>query len=178
MAVDHVKSTFVTNADANPAVMNTAGEGASGLLKAIEGSAVGVAASSIDATYQFVRVPSNCKVKKLFFESGAQAAGTIDIGLYFATDGQGGRPLSLLAAAAINRTFFTAAYALTAASGPTDITNVAGTSNYTIDKRTQPLWQAAGLTSDPGGFFDIVGTLAVAITTGTGRMGLEVFYVD
>lgn len=176
MAVDHVKSTFITNLDASPAVMNTAGEGASGLTKTIEGSAVGVAASSIDATYQFVRVPSNCKVKKVWMESAAQAVGTIDIGVYFATDGQGGKPLALLAAAAISRTLFAAAYSVAAASQPTEITNQSG--NYTIDKRTQPLWQAAGLTADPGGFFDIVGTLATAITTGGGRMGLTVQYID
>jgi hypothetical protein len=176
MAVDHVKSTFVTNLDASPAVMNTAGEGAGGLVKSISGSNVAVAASSTDATYQFVRVPSNCKVSAIFFESAAQAAGTLDIGLYFATDGQGGKPLSLLAANAIDQDFFASLVAVTALSQPTNVVNESGTN--TIDKRTQPLWQAVGLTADPGGFFDIVGTVVTAITTGTGRWGMTVLYTD
>src|SRR5262245_52400419 len=176
MAVDHVKSTFVTNADASPAVANTAGEGAVGALKNIEASAVGVTSSSVDATYQFVRVSSNCKVKKIFFESAAQTGGALDIGLYFATDGQGGKPTSLLAASAIDQDFFASAVVVSTAVSITDVTNESGT--YTIDKRTQPLWQAVGLTSDPGGNFDIVGTVTTQFTTGTGRMGMTVQYTD
>lgn len=176
MAVDQVKSPQVTNLDSKPAVANTAGEGGEAVEKTVEGYASGVAASSIGATYQFVRVKSNCKVKAVYLESAAQGGGTINIGLYYATDGQGGQPTALLAANAINATFFAGAVALTAASAATDVTNQSG--NYTIDKRVQPLWQAAGLTKDPGGSFDIVGTLAAAITTGGGRMGLRCVFTD
>src|SRR6266404_6936662 len=97
MAVDHVKSTPITNLDASPAVYQTAGEGGPALLKSVSsGDVIGVASSSIDATYQFVRVPSNAKIKQVIFSSEAQAAGTVDIGLYYATDGEGGQPTSLL----------------------------------------------------------------------------------
>lgn len=177
MAVDHVKSTPVTNLDATPAVINTAGEGGPAPLKSISsGDVIGVASSSIDATYQFVRVPSNCKVKQVIFSSEAQAIGTIDIGVYYATDGMGGKPTALLAANAISRTLFGSAVSVAAASGQVDIT--AQSATYTPAKRNQPLWQAAGLASDPGGNFDIVGTLATAITTGTGKMGMTVNYTD
>lgn len=177
MAVDHVKATPITNLDAVPVVQQTAGEGGPAPLKSISsGDVVGVASSSINATYQFVRVPSNAKVKQVLFDSEAQAAGAIDIGVYYATDGMGGKPAALLAAAAISQALFASAVALTAASQPTDVTNESGT--YTPLKRNQPLWQAAGLTSDPGGNFDIVGTLTTAITTGTGKMGLTVNYTD
>src|SRR5262245_1586903 len=115
MAIEHLKSTFVTNADATPAVANTEGEGAYGTLKAIEGSVVISASATIDSTYQLCRVSSNCKVKKIFFESAAQASGAVDIGLYFATDGQGGRPTSLLASQAIDQDFFASAVIVTAA---------------------------------------------------------------
>ena len=178
MAVDHVKSTPVTNLDATPVVINTAGEGGPAPLKSISsGSVLGVASSSIDATYQFVRVPSNAKLKNVFFRSAAQAAGTMDIGVYYATDGLGGRPTSLLVAAAISRTLIAAAVALTSASGQVDLLATA-TSTFTVAMQNQPLWQAAGLTSDPGGNFDIVGSLAAAITTGTGAMGMTVHYTD
>ena len=173
MAVDHVKSTPITNMDASPPAFSTAGEGGPGYLMSVSsGDVVGIASSSIDATYQFVRVPSNCKVKQVIFSSEAQAAGTVDIGVYYATDGEGNKPTSLLVAAAISRTLFAAAVAVTSASGQVDVTRQSAT--YTPLKQNQPLWQAAGLTSDPGGFFDIVGSLAAALTTGTGKMGLTV----
>ena len=177
MAVDHVKSTPVTNADASPAVQNTAGTGGPAPMKVTSsGTVLGVASSSTDATYQFVRVPSNAKVKALFFESNAQAAGTIDIGVYYATDGLIGKPTSLLAANAIDQDFFATAIAVTALSQPTNVINESGTN--TPAKQNQPLWQALGLSADPGGNFDIVGTVVTAITTGTGYMGLTAFYTD
>lgn len=177
MAVDHVKSTPITNLDSSPAVQNTAGEGGAAPLKCISsGSVVAVASSSQNATYQFVRVPSNAKVKAMFFESAAQAGGTVDIGLYYATDGVGGKPTSLLAANAINQALFASAVAVTSLSQPTNVVNESG--SFGPDKQIQPLWQAAGLSADPGGNFDIVGTINSAITTGTGAMGMTVLYTD
>lgn len=176
MAVVHVKSTPVTNADAVPAVANTAGEGGPGQLKIAEGYATVTASSTVDSTYQFVRVPSNCKVKKLWFESAAQAAGALDIGVYYASDGEGGQPAVLLASQAIDQDFFASAVIVTNAVAITEVTNESGT--YTIDKRVQPLWQAVGLSSDPGGYFDIVGTITTNVTTGAAVMGLTVKYAD
>lgn len=176
MAVDHVKSSFITNADASPSVANTAGEGGPARLSIVDGSAVGVASSSINSTYQFVRVPSNCKIKRLWFESAAQTAGALDLGVYYATDGEGKQPTALVAASAIDQDFFASAVVVSTAVVITEVTNESGT--YTIDKRTQPLWQAVGLTADPGGYFDIVGTLTTAFTTATGRMGLTAEYTD
>jgi hypothetical protein len=173
MAVDHVKSTPITNLDASPVVIPTGGEGAPACLMSVSsGDVIGIASSSIDATYQFVRVPSNCKVKQVLFDSQAQTVGTIDIGAYYATDGEGNKPTALLAAAAIDQDFFAAAFSVAAATQPTDVTNQSTT--YTPLKRNQPLWQALGLASDPGGFIDIVGTMKTAITTGTGKMGMTV----
>jgi hypothetical protein len=175
MSVDHVKSTPITNLDAVPVVQNTAGEGGPAPLKTATATAVGVASSSINATYQFVRVPSNAKIKEIMFESATQAVGAGDIGLYYATDGVGGKPTSLLAANAIDQDFFASAISLAPAAYGT-VMNESGT--YTVDKRNQPLWQAVGLSSDPGGNFDIVLTLTTAITTGTGLMGMTVSYTD
>jgi hypothetical protein len=179
MAVDHVKSASITNSDASPAVANTAGEGGAAPLKSITGIATGVASSSIDATYQMVRVPSNAKIKRITLQSQSQAVGVADVGLYYATDGVIGKPTALLAAAAIDQDFFATAISLvTVQVQPTDVTNNPITTAYTPDKRNMPLWQAAGLTSDPGGNFDICLTLTTAITTGTGKMVMEVAYTD
>lgn len=175
MAVDHVKSASITNLDANPIVANTSGEGSAGALNHVTGIATGVASSSIDATYQMVRVPSTVKIKRILFQTATQAAGVTDVGLYYATDGVGGQATSLLVAAAINRVFFATSISLTTTT-PQDVTCNPITSGYTPDKRNMPLWQAAGLATDPGGFFDIVLSLTTAITTGLGLMVLDVDY--
>lgn len=176
MAIVHVKSTPITNLDASPAVANTAGEGGAAPLKVIDGTATMTASSTIDSTYQFVRVASNAKVKKLWFESAAQTSGAIDVGLYYATDGLGNKPAALLASNAISQAFFASAVIVTGAVAITEITNESG--SYTADKRVQPLWQAVGLTADPGGNFDIVGTVTTTVTTGAGLMALTAEYTD
>lgn len=175
MAVSHLKSTPITNIDTVPPVPNAPGEGGIGYLQTVNGYVTTVAADSTDTTYQFVRVPSNAKVKHVYFESAAQAAGTIDIGVYYATDGRSGpsKATSLLAANAIDQDFFASAIVVTSAVVITDVVNESTTN--TTAKRTQPLWQALGLTSDPMCMFDIVGTVgATAITTGAATMGVEV----
>lgn len=177
MAVDHVKTTPITNLDATPPVRNTSGEGGQGMLKNLQGSALAVASGSVDSTYQLVRLPSNAKVKRITFESAAQAAGKFDIGAYYATDGRYNRATSLLAAAAIDQDFFATAIDCASAVAITDITNESGTN--TIDKRNQPLWQALGLSTDPMCDIDIVATVVTtAITTGTGRLGVSVDFVE
>lgn len=169
--VDHVKSTIITNLDATPPVTPTAGEGAFAHLKHVDGFATVLAASVADSTYQLCRIPSNCKVKRLVFESEAQGAGKVDIGLYYATDGRIGKPTSLLAANAIDQDFFATVIDLASAVKETIVTNESG--SYTVDKRNQPIWQAVGLSVDPGGNFDIVATVKTTdVTTGTGKIGL------
>lgn len=175
MAVEHVKSTPVTNLDTVPPVQNTAGEGGAGYTQTIVGSAVALASSSADSTYQLVRIPSNAKVSQVRFESAAQGAGAFDIGVYYATDGRSGpnKATSLLAADAIDQDFFATVIDCASAVALTDITNESGTN--TLVKRVQPLWQALGLSSDPFCNFDIVATVkTTAVTTGTGRLGVTV----
>jgi hypothetical protein len=158
-------------------VQNTAGEGGPAPLKYIDGYSTAVASSSVDATYQLVRIPSNAKVKKIIFESQAQTAGKFDLGLYYATDGAIGKTTALLAANAIDQDFFATVIDCASAVLPTDVTNQSLT--YTLAKRAQPIWQASGLTTDPGGNFDIVATVkTTAVTTGTGLFGISVSYTD
>lgn len=175
--VDHVKSTPVTNLDATPPLVSTAGEGAPVCLRHIEGSATVLAASAADSTYQLVRLASTVKVKRIVFESEAQGAGKFDLGAYYATDGRIGKATSLLAADAIDQDFFATVIDCASAVARTDVTNESGT--YTIAKRSQPLWQALGLSSDPGGNIDIVATVKTTdVTTGTGKICIGVEYAD
>jgi hypothetical protein len=177
MAVDHVKAAAITVLDTSPPVGVTAGKGAPANLRSVDDYVTLVASSSVDATYQVVRIPSTAKVKSVTIESEAQTAGKVDVGLYYATDGEGGKPTALLAAAAISQAFFASAVDLAAAVVPTDITNESGT--YTIGKRSQPIWQAAGLSADPGGMFDVCLTVVTtAVTTGTGKTLVRVAYAE
>jgi hypothetical protein len=177
MAVDHVKSTSITTLDTSPPAGVTAGKGAPANLRVVDDYVTLVAASSVGATYQVVRIPSTARVKTVTIESEAQTAGKVNVGLYYATDGEGGKPTSLLAANAIDEDFFAVDVDLASAVVPTDITNESG--SYTLDKRSQPAWQAVGLTSDPGGYFDVCLTVhTTAVTTGTGKTGLRVAYAE
>jgi hypothetical protein len=109
--------------------------------------------------------------------SEAQTAGKFDLGAYYATDGVIGKTNALLAAAAIDQDFFATAIDCASAVTPTEVINESGTN--TLDKRIQPLWQALGLTADPGGNIDIVATVVTtAVTTGTGKFGISVLYTD
>jgi hypothetical protein len=179
MALDHQKTPAIVNLDASPIVPVTAGEGAMHYLKEISGYTTAQASSTIQSTYQFCRVPSNCKIKSIIFESGAQTAGSIALGLYYATDGVGGHPTALSFTntnSLINATLFSAATSASSAVTPTEMLTA---STFTIDLRQKPLWSAAGLLTDPGGFFDIVGTITTtAVTTGTSTWGISVRYTE
>ncbi len=176
MTVKHAKSAQLTVLDTViPPNTNTAGEGGPANLKTVDASLVVPAAAAVDSTLRFVRVPSNCKVKQIRFTTQAQAAGSIDFGVYYPILGLTGKPD--LAANAISQAFFASAVAVTSASNWTDITNESGT--YTADLAEDPLWLALGLASDPGGYFDIVGTVVSAdVTTGLGIAGLSVSYAN
>lgn len=174
MTTEALKSTPITNLDASPVVANTSGEGAAGRIHAV-GAFVTVSASMAAlSTYRLVRLPSNCKVKQVLFESEAQGAGKFQIGVYpsdSTTDGTN--------AAAPNTATSVKLFAddidCASAVAQSDKTNSGG--SYTLDKRNQPLWQAAGLSADPGGFLDIVATVHTTdVTTGTGKLGVCVYF--
>lgn len=175
MTIHNATSTPISNADATPYVPNTTGEGGVGYAREVTGSVTVPAAAAADSIFRFVRVPTTAKIKSLVLTSQAQAAGKIDVGVYYPITGRTG--LANLAANAIDQDFFATAVDLASAVQPTDVTNESGT--YTADKWNQPLWLAVGLTSDPGGFFDICGTVKTTdVTTGTGIAGLSARYVD
>ncbi len=48
---------------------------------------------------------------------------------------------------------------------------------YTMAKRNQPIWKAAGLSVDPGGYFDVAATAVNTVTVG-GVMSIEVKFAN
>lgn len=171
MAIDlTLKSTAITNREATPPVHNNPGAGGCGIAKQIYGYLASVTASlSATSVIRLVEVPSNAVVTSVRVSSGAQAAGKFDIGVY-RNNRDGG--------AAVDQDFFTTD--LDCASAVVDQECVMkATSANTIAKRSQPLWQAAGLSADPKCMFDICATVHTTdVTTGTGALGALVTYVE
>lgn len=183
MGTSHLKSAAITNLDAIPRVPNTTGEGAAGPLREITGFVTAVAADAAGSTYQFVRVPTNAKIKSVVLSSEAQGAGKVQIGVYY-SDATNDGTASANQGAVVPTTgvnFFAQDVDLTSAVQPTEevLQNMATSGANNISLLNTPLWQALGLTADPGGMFDIVATVhTTAITTGGGRIGLSVRYVE
>jgi len=172
-----LKSTSVTNLDADPVVHNNAGKGAPGNLKVVDDYITPTTGAATGSTYQLVRVPSNAIVKQIFFEAGAMTAGKFNLSVYYSTSTTDGTAASKqgVIVPTTGDSFFASDIDCAAAVTPTDVTNESG--NYTLAKRSKELWDALALTSDPGGFFDIVAVChTTAVTTGA-AMGIKVYYV-
>ena len=106
------------------------------------------------------------------------AALTWDVGLYYSDAPANG---AFDGTNASNTGVISAALFASAFVAPTTVgrTSLIGLGTYTVDKFNTPLWEAAGLTSDPGGYFDIVVTVHHAATTAVaGNLGINVEFVD
>jgi len=168
-----LKSAQITNFDSTPPVLNNSGVAGPYRKNTYDGYVTTGSDNDAGTKYRLIRVKSDVKVKNVFLESDAQGATfTVNVGLYYADDTRYLAPGNAAnAGVVIDADFFGSAVVLTNAYGPTEITNEGGF--YGIDKRGQPLWQAAGLTADPGGYIDIVVTTTVA-GTGGALLGLSV----
>lgn len=172
------KSASITNLNAIPVVQNTAGKGAAARLKHINDYLTAPVTTGNFATdarkLSFVRLPSTVRVKSVHIESAAQTQGTYNVGLFYSDATNDGTPVASQAAV-IDADFFASAVACSSAVARTDITDEGGF--YPVTARNKPLWEAAGLSADPGGFFDVVATSTNTVTVG-GVMGVEVAFVE
>ena len=176
MAVVTTNSPAITSANTIPPVAVNAGKGASFRVRSNDGHVAVASGDSIASQFRAVRIPSNAVVKNVMVENTALGAlVTGDIGLYYPATSPD-LAIGQTALAAINAGFFGTAVSLVAASAPVDVTNESGV--YTLDKRNQPIWQAVGLTADPGGKFDVVITQLGAATAAAGFVRLVVTYVE
>jgi hypothetical protein len=177
MAVVTTKTAAILALDGTPIAESTKGEGAPFTPKHHRGRITAVSGDSIASKYVFARVPSLCIVENVRVENDAVTGAAMDVGVYFAHDSRHISP-GQTAGAVIDADFFATAFSVATANtatGGVDVTDESGA--YTLAKREQPLWQALGLASDPGGKFDIVGTLTAAATAG-GDIMLRVSYVE
>lgn len=158
------KSAQITNRDAIPAVLNTASNGPVNRAFSSVGLVTAVATTDVSTdVYRIMEVPTNCRVSSVRLWCAALAGSSAaDVGVYRNTRDGG---------AVVDADFFASAQSLASAVNGTEISNESGV--YTLAKREQPLWQAVGLSADPGGTFDICFTLTATVNTG-GAVLLEV----
>lgn len=172
MALENLKSTLVTNLDATPAVRTTVGRGGPGVLLYADATLTGTTAADIGSTYRMVRIPSTAIVKRIWAcLDTAVTDCTVDIGLYY---GSGQDVIDSLRGTVIDADFWGSAIALTSIVVPTQYTMESTV--CTVADMMRPVWDAVGLSSDPGGTFDIVFTNTVAFN-GAPILYLAVEYV-
>jgi len=170
MAVDlTLKSASLTARDATPPTLQNPGTGGIANVKFVQGYIASVtAALSITSVIRLVQVPAHAYVKSVKVYSAAQGAGAFDIGLY-----------SVGVATAIDQDYFASAVSC---AGVVQGTEVALESTVaTVADRILPLWEAAGVATEPakGTMYEIAATVAgTDVTTGTGALGVEVEYVE
>lgn len=181
--VSVLRSKQIAGRDQAPPLPTTSGESGIGILRTVDGFVTALTADTTASVYLLARVPTNAKLKKVgLFNDALSASTTLDVGLYYsdapAPLGSTPNPAPsptidgsppALAGTAVNATLFGSATAATSANINLDL-------SLTIDKQVQPLWQAAGLSSDPGGFFDISVVPHVAVVAG-GKIGIRVDFV-
>ena len=179
MATDTLKSASITNLDANPVVASTTGNGAAGFAKTIYDyvtpttGGLGTTAS----TYKLVRVPTTIKLNALRLTADAaldtSTGLALDVGAYYSdstTDGT--QP-------ALQGTSISANCFLAAGSFQSAFDSVDALTAFGVAKRQLPLWDALALTSDPGGFFDIVVAVhTIATTAASHALQLKADFIE
>ena len=178
MTTEALKSTAITNLDASPIVANTAGHGAPGLVHQVDGYVTVSASMAAGSTYRLVRLPTKAILKHLFFESEAQGAGKFNLSAYYSDSTTDGTPSTLqgIIVPTTGDQFWASDIDCASAVASADKVNESG--NNTLAKRQQQLWEALGLTSDPGGFIDVVAVVHTTdVTTGTGKLGVSALFV-
>lgn len=152
MAVVNTKSTFITNADASPAVLNNP-RANGGFVRSFCETVETANGDSIASVYRFFRVRSNARPHDLKLYSDDIGTTTIaDFGVY-RTAADGG--------AVVDADLFSSAVSLKdGALNGTDILHESGVID--VAEATQELWQLLGLSTDPGIDYDVCATLTAA----------------
>lgn len=180
----HLKAAQLTALDNyQPAGdQQAAGFGAPARLKSASGTIVPLANDNTTSTYQMVRVPSYAVLKHVWFTGQAQGAGTFDCSVYYSDSQIDGTPFAVqgLVVPTTGATFIADAVVNAAAVAQLEILGYGGTAaGWTPAMINKRLWDALALTTDPGGYFDIVLVCTdTAVTTGTGVIALSVEWAD
>lgn len=179
MTTESLKSAAITNLDATPPVAIQAGNGAAGYVRRAFGYVTISASMAATSTYRLVRLPTNARNVELKFESQAQGAGAFNLSAYYSDSTVDGTPVANqgVIVPTTGDQFWASDINCASAVLPTDVTNES--TNNGLDKRGKELWDALGLTADPGGFIDVVAVVHTTdVTTGTGKLGVSASWVQ
>jgi len=126
---------------------------------------------SIASILRVARVPSHARVGRIYLKiTGTITSAAGDIGVYRTSTS------TTSAGAVVDVDLFASAQALsTALPAWTDVTNESASITALVAE--MPLWQAAGMTADPGDHLEICITLTAAAGA-AGTVAMEVVYVD
>ncbi len=163
MATETLKSGPITNLDASPMVVTTAGFGGLDRANIINGSVSPTAGTTAPSIYQIIRVRSNAVVKHLMAKlDNTVATFAGDVGCYYSTNApKDGTPQGTAGTLVGVGQEFGAGIDFSAMDVYTDLAN-----GLTAAQLNMELWQVCGKATDPGGFFDICIT-TTATTTGS-----------
>lgn len=164
MAVVNTKASAITAADAGTAVKKNL---TAGILKECAGTLEAVSGDSIASVFRLARVPSNARISRVLLSCDAITTCAGDVGVYDVAAVNSG--------AVVDADFFASAQSLATALANTDVTHESGV--FGVEDIEQPLWQALGLSADPGKQYDIAVTLTAAAGS-AGTVSLKVAYVD
>ena len=177
MTTYNILSTAITNRDATPKVLTDSYvikgdlKGATGYVQTFG------AADAAGTTYRMCSIPSNARIDSVrIYNDSLGTSCTVDVGVWWPTFIPLGAGLAVSnASKVINTTLFASVYNCSNVQQTTDITNQSG-ANTAILQET-PLWNAAGLASDPNIDLDIVIYVHVAVQV-QGYIGLKVIYAQ
>lgn len=163
MAVENIKSTAITTADAAPPLPNQVPVRlANARVRQSIGVAAVDAAASIGSTYRLCRIKSSDLLSNLFLSCTAITSAAGDIGLYDIP--------SVNAGAAVDVDLFASAQSLASALANTDVLRESTT--ITVANLDKQIWQLLNLSADPGKQYDVTVTLTAA-ATGAGTLALR-----
>lgn len=181
-AQGNLKSTAITNWDAQPIVHPTAGAdgGAAKVMEIVGKCGPTTNGATTGGVLRMVRFPSNIIIRKVeYVQQAATTTANFSFGLYYSdstTDGTGAINQAG-AATAIMSTLWGSAIDTHAATTWVD-TTFANTSGFLPSDTLLPIWNATNstLTSDPGGWFDL-GALNTATISGAATLLVRVTFV-
>ena len=136
-----------------------------GYVRNVTVNATVEATQALNDVIRFVRVPSNARILSIKGSLGSAAsAGAINVGVY--NEGAAGT--------VVDADLFASAVVITAGFNKTELVDESG--QYSELGQSQPLWQAAGLTSDPQRYLVIAATVSTAFVASDTSFTLDVTY--
>jgi hypothetical protein len=148
MGVVNTLSTTISNRDASP-VVRTPALNQGGMVQEVAETIEVASGDSSTSVFRFFSVPSNARMSYLKLYSDDIGTTTIaSFGLYDTT---------LNGSAVVDVDFFKATQTLK--DGAVAGTDICFGNVLTAEKLDKPIWEALGLTSDPGKEYDVCATL-------------------